>query len=45
MGQKGVKKRFSKSDPGPLAVLKQVFSAHVEYVCDVYWPTETRKML
>ena len=42
--KKGSKRHFSKSDPGPLGVLKQVFSAHVEPVCDGCWPTENRKM-
>ena len=38
MGQKWVKNAFSKSDPGPFGMLKQVFLAHFELVLNAFSP-------
>ena len=43
--ENGSKMRFSKSDSGPFAVLKQVFSAHLEPVVTRFAPWKTPKCL
>ena len=41
----GSKSRFSKNDPGPLGMLKQVFSAHFEPVVTCFGPWKIPKCL
>ena len=36
----GTKTHFSKSDPGPFGMLKQVVLAHFEPIWDAFWPMQ-----
>ena len=40
----GSKTCFSKSDPGPFGMLKQVVLAHFEPVVTRFWPMQNPKM-